>query len=82
MRAETETARITGVNFSLSDLLTPIDPDPEFVNSLKGRLFRPAAVTVESEPRTWNALLLIGLGIFSGVLLVWGLKKTLGLYRS
>lgn len=75
---QVDSPKLVRSNFSLSDLLTPVDPDPEFVNNLEYRLFRPALVSVESKTRSRSVLLVICLGIFSGVLLLWILKKIIG----
>jgi len=52
----------------------PVQPNPEFVNRLRTRLV--ASPRVILEPRfPWAALLVIAVGLATGVYLVWLLQK-------
>jgi len=58
----------------LESSLSTVQPDPEFVTRLRRRLSQNEQVVL--EPRSYaTALLLIALGLFTGALLVWILRR-------
>ena len=63
-----------GLEQKLSNLLKPVTPDPEFVDSLKMKLTRAPAVFVETSRRQMG-LLVVSFGLFAGAFLVWLLRK-------
>ncbi len=58
----------------LSSLLEPVTPDPEFVDSLKMKLTRTPAVLIETGRRQLG-LLAVGIGMFTGALIFWLLRR-------
>ena len=63
-----------GLEQKLSNLLKPVTPDHEFVDSLKMKLTRAPAVLVETSRRKMG-LLVVSCGLFAGAFLVWLLRK-------
>ncbi len=53
----------------LQSSLQPVNPDPDFVYTLKRRLISPETVVLERESKAFS-LLLIAFGLLSGVLLL------------
>jgi hypothetical protein len=65
---------INSLEKQLSESLQPIRPDPTFIKSLKEKLSNSSSVYVENRsPRP--GLLIIGLGLFTGVLMIWLLRR-------
>lgn len=58
----------------LSDSLGEVKPDPEFVGQLRRRLAKQHEVELE-YPRLFTAYAVLGVGLFSGVLLFWILSQ-------
>jgi hypothetical protein len=67
-------AYITSLEKRLSESLQPIRPDPGFIHSLKEKLANTSSVIVERRS-SHAGLLVIGLGLFTGALLVWLLRR-------
>lgn len=53
----------------LQSSLQPVNPDPDFVYTLKRRLISPESVVLERQSKAFS-LLLIAFGLLSGVLLL------------
>lgn len=73
MKTQTVSA-LTGLEQQLQGYLHPVNPDPQFIRVLQHRLTSPPSITIESESHL-RALLAIGLGLFSGTLLFWLLRR-------
>lgn len=60
----------------LGYLMTPVDPDPDFVRNLGARLRFPKSVTIEAEPITKStSLLLLVAGMILGIATIFLLRK-------
>ncbi|MPM86782.1 hypothetical protein SDC9_133874 [bioreactor metagenome] len=55
----------------LSDSLTPVRPDPAFIDSLKHKLAQGTTTVIERHSSGHAELIIIGLGLATGALLVW-----------
>ena len=63
-----------GLEDRLDQVLTPVNPDPAFVNALKYKLANTPSVFLEtSRQHSWLAI--VGLGLVSGALAYWLIKK-------
>ena len=58
----------------LESSLSTVQPDPEFVTRLRRRLSQNEQVVLEPRSSA-TAFLLIALGLFTGALLVWILRR-------
>jgi len=65
---------LIGLEQQLQFSLHPVAPDPRFVSVLQHRLTETPAVTLERATQM-RAFLVIGLGLFSGALLFWLLRR-------
>lgn len=59
---------------NLVNHLRPIQPNPEFIVSLGERLLGKKNIQIEN-PKYGYAYILVSLGLFFGVLLVWLLRR-------
>ena len=73
----------TGINNSiwpieqkLANFLEPVTPDPVFVDALRLKLEQAPAVLIETSHRK-AGLLVMGIGMFTGALIFWMLRKRL-----
>ncbi|HMD90811.1 MAG TPA: hypothetical protein VKF38_16770 [Anaerolineaceae bacterium] len=55
---------------SLQFSLSPVQPNPEFVCRLRGRLIEPPSIMIEPR-KTAAAFVVVTLGLFVGVFFVW-----------
>jgi hypothetical protein len=55
---------------SLQFSLNPVQPNPDFVYRLRGRLTQPPSIIIERRT-TATAFIVVTLGLFMGVFLVW-----------
>lgn len=53
---------------NLSSFLHPVDPDPEFINTLNQRLARSDQTVLAPATQSHNWLVWMGLGFLAGVL--------------
>ncbi len=74
MRKLGETSLIK-LESELSNMLQPVKPDNDFVNTLKGKLTRVPSIIVESTKKN-STLLIIGLGVVVGIAAVWLLGRS------
>jgi hypothetical protein len=58
---------------SLQVSLNPVNPNPEFVTDLHRRLYAAPIIVMEAR-RAEKAYLVVAMGLFLGVLLVWLIK--------
>jgi hypothetical protein len=67
---------IGGIEKGLDNLMTPIDPDPEFVRNLGTKLRFPKSVTIEQyyDTKSTSLFLLIA-GMILGIITVFLLRK-------
>jgi len=70
-----ETHFLTGIEKDLSVYLKPVDPDPEFVQTLGSRLSRPQAVILERRQDGIVAGVLVVLALVCGAFLLWTLRR-------
>jgi len=55
---------------NLSQVLQPVKPDIEFINTLKTKLVQIPTIMVESTKKG-SKILLVSLGVFVGIIIVW-----------
>jgi len=55
---------------NLSQVLQPVKPDSEFINTLKTKLVQIPTIMVETTKKG-SKILLVSLGVFVGVVIVW-----------
>jgi hypothetical protein len=55
--------------------LNPVHPDPVFVHRLKHRLVTPPKITIERQRKPLFLLLILSLGILSGITIVWFTRR-------
>jgi len=65
---------LSEIEKSLQKTLSPITPDPRFVNRLKTRLITEPAVILDENPLAW-IYLIISFGMFIGVFIFWMIRK-------
>jgi len=58
----------------LNTAMRPVSPDPVFINHLRSRLHTPEVVYNNHHPAR-QAFIFIALGLFTGALLAWLLRK-------
>jgi hypothetical protein len=58
----------------LSQLLQPVRPDTEFVNTLKAKLTHVPTIVVETTKRG-SKFLYVGLGVLAGIAAIWLIGK-------
>lgn len=56
--------------------LKPVRPNQDFVDKLQTRLAEPVSMTVERRSTAGLSLLLVALSLLSGVMIVWGMRRT------
>ncbi len=67
---------VGGIEKGLDFIMTPVDPDPEFVRNLGVRLRYPKSVTIEADTYAKpTALLLLLAGMIFGIVTVFLLRK-------
>jgi len=67
---------IGGIERGLGNLMTPIDPDPDFVRNLGAKLRYPKSVTIEADNHaTSTNLLLLLAGMILGIVAIFLLRK-------
>src|SRR5450759_3406902 len=65
----------------LQSSLQPVDPDPKFVYTLREKLVTPDAVILERQSGALS-LLIIAVGLFSGVLLLMISRRLYNMLRK
>lgn len=68
--SDLQTLKISLLESELAAIMRPIEPPPGFRGHLQHRLATPPVVTIE-EQTAGKAFLILSLGLFSGILLVW-----------
>ena len=71
---QTVSGSLWNLEKKLSSFLEPVTPDPVFVDTLRLKLQKTPAVLVETGRRKLG-LLVMGMGMFAGVLVYWLLRK-------
>ena len=66
--------RLVGFEFRLQKSLHPIQPDPEFVSHLRGRLSASPTITLDTRSSR-KLFVIVASGLFWGVLLIWLIKQ-------
>ncbi len=73
-RAALSTEEVNWLEQHLSTTLNTVEPRTEFVLGLQSRLTSPVTVVLEN-PTQSSAFLVVGMGLFSGALLIWMLRR-------
>lgn len=68
--SESQALKISLLERDLAAIMRPIEPSPGFRGHLQQRLATPPVVTIE-EQTAGKAFLILSLGLFSGILVVW-----------
>lgn len=63
-----------GLEDKLSNLIEPVTPDPEFIDSLKLKLTHAPIVYMESEKKRVGFLILAA-GLVTGAVIVWLINR-------
>ena len=74
MRNLENTSYVNSLERKLSESLRPVRPDPVFVHSLRERLSHGSGVMVEKQT-SHQGIVLIGLGLLTGVIIVWLMRR-------
>jgi hypothetical protein len=61
----------------LTEVLKPVRPNPEFVDTLKSKLTRTPAVILEKGKKRIG-LVIVGLGLITGTFVFWIYRKLKG----
>jgi len=69
------TPYLSNLESKLSQLLQPVRPDIEFVNTLKAKLTQVPTIVVETTKRG-SKLLFVGLGVLVGIAAIWLIGKS------
>lgn len=67
-------ANIGNLEIKLSQLIKPVMPDVDFVNSLKNKITNVPTIFVESTKKN-TKLVAVGVGVLVSAIIVWLLKK-------
>ncbi len=67
---------VGGIEKGLDFLMTPVDPDPEFIRNLGVRLRYPKSVTIEADSYAKpTTLLMLLAGMILGIVAIFLLRK-------
>jgi hypothetical protein len=61
---------LKGLEDRLSRFIQPVNPDPEFIDTLRTKITHPSTVILETGKRRMG-FLVIAAGLVTGVLVVW-----------
>jgi len=64
--------QLTNMEQNLSSFFRPIDPDPDFINTLNRRLSRSDRTVLGQSTKNYDGLIWLGLGFLIGAI-VWRL---------
>jgi hypothetical protein len=67
-------ANIGNLEMKLSQLIKPVMPDVDFVNSLKNKITNVPTIFVESTKKN-TKLVAVGVGVLVSAIIVWLIKK-------
>jgi hypothetical protein len=67
-------ASIGNLEMKLSQLIKPVMPDVDFVNSLKNKITNVPTIFVESTKKN-TKLVAVGIGVLVSAIIVWLIKK-------
>jgi hypothetical protein len=67
-------ANIGNLEIKLSQLIKPVMPDVDFVNSLKNKITNVPTIFVESTKKN-TKLVAVGVGVLVSAIIVWLIKK-------
>ena len=65
---------LEALELRLNSAMQPVSPDPTFISHLRSRLHTPEVVYDNHHPAR-QAFVLVALGLFTGALLTWLLRK-------
>jgi len=71
----------TKLEYELDDVLNPVVPSKDFISELQTRLKIKNPVVVE-YPNYLLPIILISIGLFFGIAIIWGLNKIYQLILS
>jgi hypothetical protein len=66
---------LSNLESKLAQLLQPVRPNIEFVNTLKGKLTQVPSIVVENTKRG-SKYLFVGLGVLMGIAAIWLIGKS------
>jgi hypothetical protein len=58
----------------LANAIRPVRPDPAFIEGLKQKLAKAPSIVLEKSRKNFG-LLALGIGLFTGALMLWIIKK-------
>jgi hypothetical protein len=67
-------ANIGNLELKLSQLIKPVMPDTEFVNSLKNKIISVPTIFVETTKKN-TKLVAVGIGVMVSAIIVWLINK-------
>ena len=67
-------ANIGNLELKLSQLIKPVMPDVDFVNSLKNKITNVPTIFVESTKKN-TKLVVLGIGVLANAIIVWVIKS-------
>lgn len=67
-------ANLGNLELKLSQLIKPVMPDVDFVNSLKNKITNVPTIFVESTKKN-TKLLVVGIGVLVSAIIVWVIKS-------
>ena len=67
-------ANIGNLEKKLSQLITPVMPDTEFVNSLKNKITNAPTIFVETTKKN-SRLVAVGIGVMVSTIIVWLIRQ-------
>jgi hypothetical protein len=74
-------ANIGNLELKLSQLIKPVRPDADFVNSLKNKITNAPTIFVETTKKN-TKLFLVGIGVLVSAIIVWVIKMVTSRHRE
>ncbi len=74
-------ANIGNLELKLSQLIKPVMPDVDFVNSLKNKITNAPTIFVETTKKN-TKLVAVGIGVLVSAIIVWVIKKLTSRHRE
>jgi hypothetical protein len=74
-------ANIGNLELKLSQLIKPVRPDADFVNSLKNKITNAPTIFVETTKKN-TKLIAVGIGVLVSAIIVWVIKMVTSRHRE
>lgn len=74
-------ANIGNLELKLSQLIKPVMPDADFVNSLKNKITNAPTIFVETTKKN-TKLIAVGIGVLVSAIIVWVIKMVTSRHRE